>query len=499
MRIPSALSLLTLTACAEPSFEDFAKDVEFEACVKDMSEHVRRTGLLPKTDRDELAQVLCNPEEDRFISERIYLDKDADGFSSKVDCDEGDRRINPGAADRCDNIDNDCDGMVDNDPEHQVTYYPDEDGDGFGDTSKALQSCERPTDPLLKMVSKGGDCDDTRADVNSGANEVGMYGDVFYGHDGIDNDCDGTLDQDYTIPKAPEGLPEIRVFPYTNLDKNLIPSDTPCFWESAKEWSFDRLSPSKTKVTALIPLNGFDHEDREVLDDKDYQPILEKCYPTQDISWEEILWGVTSKIQREPETYRDSKNVDAIRLAYGLLQAGNSPVITESDALNYPFRKETLRAIYASDELQERVYAWAMPFIQERFKELPEEDQKGYLEIADHTATYLATFSYQEELDYYEGLASKRCPGLQYREESAPDCTGYFTQYGPGSDWKRTERARTQKDEKGNINWDAVPDGEKYRKAEAWVFRRVNNGEMTPGELRSWVGRIRRDLKEAIE
>ncbi|MBT8253501.1 MAG: putative metal-binding motif-containing protein, partial [Bacteroidia bacterium] len=45
----------------------------------------------------------------------IYLDQDADGFTSDVDCDDLDAEVYPGAVEVCDFKDNDCDGQVDND------------------------------------------------------------------------------------------------------------------------------------------------------------------------------------------------------------------------------------------------------------------------------------------------------------------------------------------------------------------------------------------------
>jgi len=41
------------------------------------------------------------------------VDSDGDGYDDTVDCDDTDPLINPGAADMCDSIDNDCDGSID--------------------------------------------------------------------------------------------------------------------------------------------------------------------------------------------------------------------------------------------------------------------------------------------------------------------------------------------------------------------------------------------------
>ncbi|MEK7529613.1 MAG: putative metal-binding motif-containing protein, partial [Patescibacteria group bacterium] len=59
------------------------------------------------------------------------FDSDADGYTADVDCNDSDAAINPGAVEVCDNVDNDCSGVVDD--WLQVKYYWDADGDGFGD------------------------------------------------------------------------------------------------------------------------------------------------------------------------------------------------------------------------------------------------------------------------------------------------------------------------------------------------------------------------------
>lgn len=79
-----------------------------------------------------------------------------------------------------DGIDNDCDGEVDED----ILWYTDADGDGFGDPSTGLPSCA----PLPGRVAVAGDCDDQSASVSPGAAET---------CDGIDNDCDGQVDEDF--------------------------------------------------------------------------------------------------------------------------------------------------------------------------------------------------------------------------------------------------------------------------------------------------------------
>jgi len=112
------------------------------------------------------------------------VDGDGDGqMICDGDCDDGDASIYAGATEVCDNIDNDCDGTIDNGIVYQ-DYWPDADGDGYGDDSvAATNDCVAPSG----YVTNDGDCDDSDVSVNPGATEV---------CDGADNDCDGDTDDD---------------------------------------------------------------------------------------------------------------------------------------------------------------------------------------------------------------------------------------------------------------------------------------------------------------
>ena len=98
------------------------------------------------------------------------------------DRDDADASVYPGAEERCDGVDNDCNGLIDDDPIDTVTWYLDYDGDGFGDADWSLTGCE----PADGYVADGSDCDDLNAAVYPGAEEV---------CDGADNDCDTEVDE----------------------------------------------------------------------------------------------------------------------------------------------------------------------------------------------------------------------------------------------------------------------------------------------------------------
>lgn len=90
----------------------------------------------------------------------------------------------------CNGLDDDCDGMVDEKAVDATSWYRDNDGDGYGDVGQSLTACTQPAgyEPLF------GDCDDQDAKIAPGAREL---------CDGRDNDCDGTVDEDFPGLGAP--------------------------------------------------------------------------------------------------------------------------------------------------------------------------------------------------------------------------------------------------------------------------------------------------------
>ncbi|MFM7200763.1 MAG: putative metal-binding motif-containing protein [Myxococcota bacterium] len=111
-------------------------------------------------------------------------DADGDGFSVEDDCNDSDANIFPGATEICDGKDQDCDVVIDDQVQDAPTWYPDFDSDGFGDDSQTgVQACSAPSG----YSQDGGDCDDTREDVNPSQVEV---------CDEVDQDCDFEIDED---------------------------------------------------------------------------------------------------------------------------------------------------------------------------------------------------------------------------------------------------------------------------------------------------------------
>jgi len=131
-------------------------------------------------------------DDDDSASEQV-IDTDGDGFDERQDCDDEDAAVNPGATELCDEIDNDCDGEIDeDDAADAVTWYQDGDGDGFGDDATAHSSCST----FVTETIHGGDCNDIDPAFHPGAAESDCTDPADYNCDGAvgyaDTDGDGS-------------------------------------------------------------------------------------------------------------------------------------------------------------------------------------------------------------------------------------------------------------------------------------------------------------------
>ena len=128
----------------------------------------------------------------------FYLDGDGDGFGNpnnrtqacfvnnsyttdNTDCNDSQASIHPNATETCNNLDDNCDGILDNNAIDALLWYQDADGDGFGNASIFEQSCF----PSSGFVPDNTDCNDANITTNPFATEV---------CDGIDNNCNTTDD-----------------------------------------------------------------------------------------------------------------------------------------------------------------------------------------------------------------------------------------------------------------------------------------------------------------
>ncbi|MCB9793068.1 MAG: hypothetical protein H6741_10115 [Alphaproteobacteria bacterium] len=137
----------------------------------------------------------CDGEVDEGAEGLWYEDNDGDGYGGDPiraceppegavaeggDCRDIDAQAHPGAPERCNRYDDDCDGLID---EGAGEAWVDADQDGHGDPDQPLVSCEREGG----VADNPDDCDDSDASVWPGAPED---------CDGVDNDCDDAVDED---------------------------------------------------------------------------------------------------------------------------------------------------------------------------------------------------------------------------------------------------------------------------------------------------------------
>jgi hypothetical protein len=139
----------------------------------------------------------CNGYIDEgFVTSVFFLDSDGDGYGNPIvsinscfmpdgyadndnDCNDANTNINPGMNEICNNADDDCSGVIDDNLTTQV-YYEDDDNDSFGNPNVSVEDCSQPNGYVLNSL----DCDDTNDDINPNGTEIL--------DDAIDQDCDGS-------------------------------------------------------------------------------------------------------------------------------------------------------------------------------------------------------------------------------------------------------------------------------------------------------------------
>ena len=164
-----------------------------------------------------------------------YADADGDGFGDDGDivqevdcpsgyverggdCDDAETAAYPDAEEVCDELDNDCDGETDEGL--LQTWYLDWDWDGYGDAASPYEACELPPGYSADAT----DCDDDDNDTYPGAEEL---------CDGLDNDCDGEIDEDWAVDGDGDGVYDcMDPCPEDELDDRdgdgACDSDDPC-------------------------------------------------------------------------------------------------------------------------------------------------------------------------------------------------------------------------------------------------------------------------------
>ncbi len=151
------------------------------------------------------AVELCNGDDDNCDgiddndavgTHTYYADTDNDGFGDPAtasdaceapagfvandnDCNDDVTGTHPGATETCDDVDQNCNGVIDEEASNSKTFYLDADGDGHGGSVSQI-ACAAPA----SFVSTSTDCDDLDAKTHAGAAEA---------CDGADNDCNNAI------------------------------------------------------------------------------------------------------------------------------------------------------------------------------------------------------------------------------------------------------------------------------------------------------------------
>ncbi|GMV42292.1 MAG: hypothetical protein AMXMBFR64_40080 [Myxococcales bacterium] len=152
----------------------------------------------------------CNGQTDEGqgapACENWFADKDKDGFGvisdfkcycgatgdystkSVGDCNDGNAAVSPSATEKCDGVDNDCDGLTDEaGAQGCQAWFQDKDADGYGKTGVSQCLCGASGEYSAVLA---GDCDDNAASVNPGAKELCNT---------VDDDCDGVIDEEGSL------------------------------------------------------------------------------------------------------------------------------------------------------------------------------------------------------------------------------------------------------------------------------------------------------------
>ncbi len=148
----------------------------------------------------------CDDGDPLFTVERGWvLDSDNDGFgagmmtlqctaptaahvpsSAGLDCNDAAAAVFPGQLEVCNGIDDDCDAQIDDDDPSTdlstgLTWFADNDGDGFGNAAVIVRACAAGPG----RTADDTDCSDNNPDVSPGQIEI---------CNGFDDDCDGLAD-----------------------------------------------------------------------------------------------------------------------------------------------------------------------------------------------------------------------------------------------------------------------------------------------------------------
>jgi hypothetical protein len=170
----------------------------------------------PSTALETLTEVWPDADRDGYgeagAASSLVCDVEPTQATNADDCDDALGSVNPIAIERCNAVDDDCDGTIDEEPADGTPYYADADADGYGDPDVFVMSCASP----VGYVARGDDCDDADPEVTScgpvDIDRSGSYTGTLYGvltelSFGVTDTCNVPFNT-FTVDEA--ATPQIR-------------------------------------------------------------------------------------------------------------------------------------------------------------------------------------------------------------------------------------------------------------------------------------------------
>jgi hypothetical protein len=120
----------------------------------------------------------CDKDNDRYVSSSVTntsigiecVPQDCQTTPGD-DCDDDDDTIHPNVPELCDDLDNNCDGNIDEELQ-LYSWYHDFDGDGYGNPTVWQDKCSQPEG----YVADNNDCDDSDANIHPDGPDARIVG-----------------------------------------------------------------------------------------------------------------------------------------------------------------------------------------------------------------------------------------------------------------------------------------------------------------------------------